>query len=117
MSKGKFVSMIERSGDDVLKGRGGRIIKSARLAQETLITALEQQLLSMEDDQEIMLDQSPDNRFSLTVGEKFKPKDWVDEYQALSIKVAEKRVELEIAQKNLEMLFSTDGETAADSAE
>lgn len=39
--KGKFNGMIHRTSDEVLKGRGDRIIKSAKLSQEAIVRTLE----------------------------------------------------------------------------
>lgn len=104
-TKGKFNGMIHRSGDDVLKGRGDRIIKSAKLAQEDLVRTLEQRLLQLEDKQDQMLDISTDNRFSLKIGDNFDAKPWVDEYQKVSIDIVNTKVEFEIAKRSLAELF------------
>ncbi len=102
---GAFAAMINRSGDAIIGDRGDRIVKSAKAAQFTLCNKLDQELMGLEDKRDLMLDQSPDNRYSLTVGKSFEAEAWANEYQALSVEIANKKVELAIAQANYETLF------------
>ena len=103
--KGKFNGMIHRTSDEVLKGRGDRIIKSAQLSQEAIVRGLEQKLINLEDQRDRMLDLSPDNRMSLKIDNDFNADTWTANYQKLSIDIVNTKVELEIAQKNMEELF------------
>lgn len=105
VTKGRFAALIMRDGDQVLEGRGQRTIESARSAQKKLVMDIEEEIRVLEDKKELMLDQSPDNRYSLKVGEAFDAKQFVSEYQMLSVKLINKRVELEIAVKNSKDLF------------
>ena len=102
---GAFEAMIKRGGDAIIGDRGDRIVKSAKAAQFTLCNKLDQELMGLEDKPDLMLDQSPDNRYSLTVGKSFEAEAWANEYQALSVEIANKKVELAIAQANYETLF------------
>jgi hypothetical protein len=106
VKQGKFAALIMRTGDEVLEGRGKRTIESARAAQKKLVMDLEENIRVLEDKKELMLDQSPDNRYSLKVGEAFDAPAFVREYQDLSVKLINKRVELEIAERNSEDLFT-----------
>jgi len=104
-AQGKFATMIMRDGDAVAEGRGKRAIESAKAAQKKLVLDLEDKIRKVEDQKELMLDNSPDNRFSLNIGANFDAQKFTDEYQALSIKLINLRVELTIAQENSEDLF------------
>lgn len=103
--KGKFAKLVLRNGDAVLEGRGSRMIKLAENAQKSLIQKLEDEITQLEDKQEMMLDNSPDNRYSLKVGEAFDANGWAAEYQTISLTIVNKKVELEIAKKNSAILF------------
>jgi len=107
VEEGKFSKLIKRSGDDILDGRGDRIIKSAKVAQRAIVDKLDQEVMTLEDKQELLLDQSPDNRYSLTLGKSFEAEKWAAEYQGLSIQIANKKIELAIARANYESLFGS----------
>ena len=103
--KGAFANMIARSGDAVVADRGDRVTKQARLAYDDVRRRLENKVLNLEDRRAILLDQSPDNRFSLKVGQEFDAKSWVDEYQRLSVDIETTKQELDIAEENFKALF------------
>jgi len=103
--KGTFESLIKRSGDSIIGDRGDRIVKSAKVAQRGLVDKISQDLMLLEDKRDLMLDQSPDNRYSLTVGKSFEADKWTQEYHAISVSITNKKVELEIAQANFKELF------------
>lgn len=102
---GKFSSLIKRSGDAIIGDRADRIIKSAKVAQRAIVDKLDQEIMNLEDKRDLMLDQSPDNRYSLTLGKSFEADKWAAEYQSLSISITNKKVELAIAQANNDILF------------
>lgn len=97
--------MIIRSGDTIAADRGARITKQAKIAYEDDLRRLENRLLNLEDRREIMLDQSPDNRFSLKPGETFDARTWVAEYQKLSLEIATTVEEIAIAKEAIKYLF------------
>lgn len=105
-AKSKFESLISRNGDAIIDSRASRIVTSAKNAQEGIVRDLIDEINKLEDKREVMLDQSPDNRYSLKVGENFDAKKWVSDYQSLSIQLANKKIELAIAEENLTDLFS-----------
>jgi hypothetical protein len=105
-AKSKFETLISRNGDAIIDSRGARIVISAKNAQEGLVRDLIDDINKLEDKREVMLDQSPDNRYSLKVGENFDAKQWTKDYQSLSVQLANKRIELKIAEENLTDLFS-----------
>ena len=107
---GKFNEMLLRDGEGVMTGRSERIIKIAKMGQETLVAEVEKDLMILQDKQEAMIEMSPDNRFSLKPGEDFEVESWVAEYQKLSIDIELKIVELKVAQENLSVLFGTSGD-------
>jgi hypothetical protein len=103
--EGKFSSMIKRNGDSIIGDRADRIIKSAKVAQRAIVDKLDQELMNLDDKRDLMLDQSPDNRYSLTLGKSFESDKWAAEYQSISIQIANKKIELAIAQANYQDLF------------
>ena len=114
---GKFNQMMLRDSDGVMNSRSERIVKIAKMGQETLVQQIEKDLMVLQDKQDAMVDLSPDNRFSLKPGEDFNVESWVSNYQDISVSIANKKIEQKIASENLADLFgsSTDGEsTAAD---
>ena len=103
--RGKFVSAISRKGDQVIDARVARIIKGAKGSQEDLVRKLDKECDDLTDKLETMLDQSPDNRYSLKPGKNFESVKFVDEYHATSLELANKMIELQIAKTNLTDLF------------
>lgn len=102
---GKFAEMIMRDGSAIKAGRGKRTIDSASAAQLKLIMDLQERQRVLEDKRELMLDNSPDNTYSLKVGESFDGPRFVAEYQRLSIELINLEVEIKIAVSNNEELF------------
>lgn len=103
--KSKFETLISRNGDDVIDSRASRIVTSANNAQQAIVRDLVDKVNALEDKREVMLDQSPDNRYSLKVGEGFDAKKWTQEYHSLSLQLANTKVELAIAEENFNDLF------------
>jgi len=103
---GKFKKLLNRNGEEIIEGRAKRILTSAENAQESIIRNLVDEVNALEDKRDLMLDQSPDNSFSLTVGKDFEAGKWAKEYHSLSVQLMNKKVELAIARENQEDLFS-----------
>lgn len=101
----KFEKLLTRKGDQIIDARATRILVGAKNAQESIIRDLVDEVNRLEDKREAMLDQSPDNRYSLKVGEGFDAKSWTKEYHSLSLQLANKKIELEIAEENFKDLF------------
>lgn len=104
-ASGKFEKLIKRNGDSIMGDRADRVLKSAKIAQKAIVDKLDQEIMNLEDKREMMLDQSPDNRYSLTPGKSFDSEKWAAEYQSLSIQVVNKQVELTVAKNNYKELF------------
>ncbi len=85
-----------------------RIEKSAGREYNKIVVDLEAEVDNLVDELELMLDQSPDNRYSLEPGKKFAAKEFATDYQAKSIALANKRIELVIANENVAILFTDD---------
>jgi hypothetical protein len=107
---GKFGNLIKRSGDAIMGDRGDRVIKSARVSQRAIVDRLDKEVMQLEDKREIMLDQSPDNRYSLTPGQSFDSDKWAQDYHTLSVELVNKKVELEVARNNYKELFGEEAE-------
>lgn len=101
----KFEKLLTRKGDAIMDARASRVLTAAKNAQEAIVRDLVDEVNKLEDKREAMLDMSPDNRYSLSVGKDFDAKQWTKEYHALSIQLANKKIELEIAEENFKDLF------------
>lgn len=106
----KFELVLSRKGDDILAQRAGAITKLAEMAQEALVNNLEKEKIEIEMKKQEMLDMSPDNRYSLTVGENFKATDWTQEYQRLSLQLINLEIELKVAKETSADLFTEKAE-------
>lgn len=102
----KFESILTRKGDDVITARAASISKLAEMAQETLVNRLEKTKIELEMSRQEMLDMSPDNRYSLKVGENFKADSWIGDYQTLSLELINIEIELKVAKATSEELFT-----------
>ncbi len=102
---GKFEQLIKRSGDSIMGDRADRVLKSAKITQKSIVDKLDQEVMNLEDKREMMLDQSPDNRYSLTPGKSFDAEKWAAEYHSLSVQLVNKQVELTVARNNYKDLF------------
>lgn len=102
---GKFIKLIARNGDAILNERGARIEKSAKRECNKIVVDLDAKVDELTDELELMLDQSPDNRYSLEPGQKFAAHDFANNYQKISVALATKRIELAIAKENIQILF------------
>jgi hypothetical protein len=106
---GKFNKFIARNGDQIIGDRAKRVAKLAEAAQQNLIREKEKQIMELEDRLEAMLDMSPDNRFSLKIGETFDADAFVKQFNEISIKLELHRRELDIMTDIQDELFSVDG--------
>ena len=102
---GKFIKLIERNGDAVLTERGARIEKSAKREYNKIVVDLDARVDDLTDQMELMLDQSPDNRYSLEPGKKFDAVQFAADYQTKSVALATTKIELTIAKSNVKELF------------
>ena len=105
VNQGAFVTALNRKGDDVIDARVTRLLKAAKGSHETLVKKLDNEVDQLIDKQERMLDQSPDNRYSLQIGKDFDADTFTKEYQELSVQLANKKVEYQIAKENYEFLY------------
>lgn len=110
VNAGKFDQLIKRSGDAIMGDRGARVIKSAKVSQRAIVDKLDKEVMQLEDKRELMLDQSPDNRYSLTPGQSFDSDKWANDYHNLSVELVNKKVELEVARNNYKELFGEEVE-------
>ena len=101
----KFEKLLTRKGDAIIDARASRVLTAAKNAQESIVRDLVDEVNKLEDKREAMLDMSPDNRYSLSVGKDFDAKQWTKDYHNLSIQIANKKIELEIAEENSKDLF------------
>lgn len=102
---GKFEKLIKRSGDSIMGDRADRVLKSAKISQKAIVDKLDKEIMDLEDKCEMMLDQSPDNRYSLTPGKSFDSDKWASEYHSLSVQLVNWKVQLTVAKNNYRDLF------------
>jgi len=101
-----LLQILSQSPNEVLKGRAVRIAEQCKMEQETLVNKLKGELMRLEDKQTQMLDLNPDTTISTKI-ENFDAEKLVKDYQSLSIAIAEKQVEVQIALENLNERFTT----------
>ncbi len=102
----KFVSILNRNGDSVIKDRAESVAKLAEMAQTALINKLEKQKIELEMKKKELLDMSPDNRYSLKPGANFMADNWVNDYHSVSIQLINIEIELKVAKQTAEELFT-----------
>ena len=102
---GKFRELLLRNSKSILKDRGERIERSAKREYNKQVVNLEAEVDLVTDELELMLDQNVDNRYSLQPGKQFKAEEFAVDYQAKSILLANKEIELSIARANMAELF------------
>lgn len=107
---GIFMKMLIRSNANIRKDRSARLNKIGTREQQKIIDSLESRIDDGEDQLECMLDQSPNNQYSLQPGKKFEGESFAREYQEKSILLANLGIELEIAKENMKLLFGDDDE-------
>jgi len=108
---GKFNEFLDRNGDQIIKGRANRVLKAAKNAANVHIQNIENKIMKIEDEMEAMLDMSPDNRYSLKIGESFDGEVFITEYQAKALELHLLKQELQLATKvNNELFNSNDDE-------
>lgn len=105
--KNLFVKNLNLNHKDIKAKRAERVGKQAALAQDTLVRDLQEEVLDLEGNLEDLEDLSPDNAMSLNaVKGDFKAKEWVEQMQSVQVRLANKKLELEIATKTQEKYFT-----------
>ena len=101
-----FTANLSKSNTEIKESRAKRIGQQAEMAQDTLVRSLKSEVLSIEAKLDDLEDLSPNTTMSLnpTKGE-FKAEMWVTSIQELSVDLAEKKFELDIAQKTYNKYF------------
>lgn len=107
----KFERMLTRDGDKVMAARANSVSSLAEMAQTALVNRLEKRKIELEMKKQELLDMSPDNRYSLRVGENFQADQWVSDYQNIGINIINNEVELKVAKQTFAELF-TDVDTS-----
>ena len=102
----KFHSILNRTGDKIIKDRAESIAKLAEMSQDSLVKGLEKQKIELGMKQQELLDMSPDNRYDLKLGKNFKADQWVEDYQEVSLQLIENEVAFAVAKKTMEELFT-----------
>lgn len=108
---GKFKQLLDRTSDKILKDRGARIEKSAKREYNQVLVTLDADIDNLKDELELMLDQNPDNRYSLKPGQSFDAKNFANDFHNKTISLANKEIEYKIAQTTYKELFGEDNET------
>lgn len=102
----KFVGLLSRSGDTIMKDRAASIGQLAEMAQEELVNDLKRRKIELETKKSEMLDMSPDNRYSLKPGANFNAKAWTSEYHKINLNLINLEVELKVAEDTTKELFT-----------
>lgn len=102
----KFVGMLSRNGDTVMKDRASSVGQLAEMAQEELVNGLKRRKIELETRKSEMLDMSPDNRYSLKPGAEFRANEWVKEYHQINIDLINLEIEMKVAETTNTELFT-----------
>ena len=103
--EGAFMSSLTRNNKQIKADRAQAIVEDAEVVYRRKIEDLDMEIKRLKRDQESSLDLSPDNAMSLKLAISFSASDFVKADMEYSIKVREKEIEKELAEKRFEYLF------------
>jgi hypothetical protein len=109
----KFHEILSRNGDKILKDRAENVSLLAAMAHTALINDLKKKKIELDFKKKELIDLSPDNRYSLKIGKDFDGDKWVREYQDVSIKLINIKIELKVAEDTEAELFTEEAATAS----
>lgn len=102
----KFVGLLSRNGDTIMKDRAMSVGQLAEMAQEELLNGLKRRKIELETRKAEMLDMSPDNRYSLKPGADFRANEWVKEYHQINLDLINLEIEMKVAETTTKELFT-----------
>lgn len=108
----KFITTLTASNKSIKEARAKMISEDAVDAQQELVRELKKEKRELERRLMQLSDMSPDSELSLkVVKDTFKATDWVKEIQTIKVELANKTVELQLAEETFSEWFE-DGKEA-----
>ena len=112
---GKFLQMMSQNDSKTLVARAAQIDVQARIAQETVIQNLKNEIAQTEIDIQNLTDFAPDTTQSLRPGVKgWSATKWANDLQTAKIKLYELNVSLKIANETFKEFFGDEPEVDAE---
>lgn len=103
----KFEKMLSADNKTIKAARAKIVAEDIKDAQDEVVRNLRQEKRDFERRLIQLSDLSPDSEFSLKViKDNFNAKEWAKETQAIKIELANKQVELELAEATYNEWFS-----------
>ena len=111
---GKFLQMMSQNDSKALVARASQINTQAKIAQETIVQKLKNDIAEVEIEIQNLTDFAPDTTQSLRPGVKgWNPTTWAANLQDAKTRLYELGVELKIAQSTYDEFFGGDDEDVA----
>lgn len=109
MSNNKFAKNLTLSNSQIKEARANIIAEDAKAAHEELLRMLKQEQRDLERRKLALSDLYPDSELSLRIAQpNFNAKTWVKDLQDIGVSLANKSVEIKIAQDTFDEWFSDD---------
>jgi len=103
--KGSFVQSLRRGNKEIKSDRALAIAEDAEQEFRRYVEDMIRDIKRMRRDRLNLLDQSPDNTQTLKIATSFDAKTWVNQYQALGVKIKDAEMRLAIARDGYKELF------------
>lgn len=104
-STGAFDATLLRNNKQIKHDRGAAISRGARMKYKRRIEDIEEEMISMDVDRDNMLDLSPTNSTSLVLASEFNTDEYQKKDLELTLRIRNKRIELNEAKKRFNHLF------------
>lgn len=112
MSNNKFAQNLTLSSTSIKETRAKLISEDAQAAHEELLRKLQQDLRDLARKKDALSDLYPESELSLMIAKpNFDAKKWVADLQNLGVAMANKTVEIKIAQDTYNEWFAEDNTT------
>ena len=103
----KFKSELSKSNKAIKAQRANMVSEDAKFQQEEILRGLQAQVRELEKDLILCSDMSPDSELSLkVVKDDFDAKAWAVSVQRIKVDLANKQVEMQLAQETYDEWFS-----------
>ena len=111
---GKFLQMMSQNDSKALVARASQINTQAKIAQETIVQNLKNDIAEFEIEIQHLTDFAPDTTQSLRPGVKgWNPTTWAANLQDAKTRLYELNIELKIAEATLKEFFGDEGAVLA----
>jgi hypothetical protein len=104
--KGRFVESLKRNNKKIREDRAIQISEGAQMKYKRKVEDLQQEIKDLKRAREAALDMSPETGDSLRLALNFDPDKFVQDDMALGIRIREKEIQLEIAERRYKELFT-----------